>query len=90
MAIVRARTSFSYWVNGNPRVVTAGTLVDTEKFVGYKGRESLFEDVETFVDEQEKKKVATPKTRTSTVESATKAPGEKRNVTPAVPKRKVV
>lgn len=75
MAIMRCRESFSYWDDkGSPHDMPAGTLIESDRFSGFRGREHLFEDVEVFVDMQEKKKSGTR------VESATQAPGEKRSV----------
>ncbi|MER7953844.1 hypothetical protein [Streptomyces sp. NPDC096030] len=68
MAIKRCKASFAVVVNGAPRVVTAGQLVDESDPV-VKGREGCFEDVETYVSE-----------RKARVERATAEPGEKRSV----------
>lgn len=68
MAIKRCKASFAVVVNGAPRVVTAGQLIDDSDPV-VKGREASFEDVETYVSE-----------RKSRVEQATADPGEKRSV----------
>ncbi|MEU4133652.1 hypothetical protein [Streptomyces wuyuanensis] len=68
MAIKRCKASFAVMVNGAPRVVTAGQLVDDSDPV-VKGREANFEDVDTYVSE-----------RKARVEQATADPGEKRSV----------
>lgn len=68
MAIKRCKASFAVIVNGAPRVVTAGQLVDDSDPV-VKGREASFEDVETYVSE-----------RKARVEQATADPGERRSV----------
>ena len=68
MAIVRCKASFAVVVNGAPRVVTVGQLVDDSDPV-VKGREANFESVETYVSD-----------RTARVEETTAAPGEKRSV----------
>lgn len=68
MAIKRCRASFAVSVNGVPRMVTAGQLVEASDPV-IKGREHLFEDAETYVSERAPK-----------VEQATAEPGEKRSV----------
>lgn len=74
MAIKRCKAAFAVSVNGVPRMVTVGQLVDASDPV-IKGREALFEDVETHVSE----KAARPAPQ---VERATAEPGEKRSVTP--------
>ncbi|SDN17891.1 hypothetical protein [Streptomyces wuyuanensis] len=68
MAIKRCRAAFAVSVNGVPRMVTVGQLVDASDPV-IKGREALFEDVDTYVSERAPK-----------VEQATADPGEKRSV----------
>lgn len=74
MAIKRCKASFAVSVNGVPRMVTAGQLVDASDPV-IKGREALFEDVETHVADKAARQA--PK-----VEQATAEPGEKRSVAP--------
>lgn len=64
MAILRCTESFA---GDDNRVVTAGSLVDADDPV-VKGREHLFEPVETFM------------ARRAGVEQATAAPGEVRTV----------
>ncbi len=71
MAILRVRESFLANWNGNPRVFTAGELVDSDDDIT-KGRGHLFEAVEVAAA-----RVSSPK-----VERATAAPGEKRSVSP--------
>lgn len=79
MPIRRAKESFSFSSSeGAPVIVTAGQLIETDTFDGYKGREHLFEDVDAYVSRQESLKSQTP----TVVETATAEPGEKRNVTP--------
>ncbi|MFG2328253.1 hypothetical protein ACGFMM_01370 [Streptomyces sp. NPDC048604] len=68
MAIKRCKASFAVVVNGAPRVVTAGQLVDENDPI-VRGREVNFEDVETYVSE-----------RKARVEQATAEPGERRSV----------
>lgn len=69
MPIKRCKASFTMFVGGSPRIVNAGDLVDKNDPV-IKGREALFEDVETYVSDR------TP----APVEQATAAPGERRDV----------
>ena len=66
MSVKRSKEAFTTWVDGAPRVVTIGQLLDSGDPV-IKGREHLFEDVETHVAE-----------KATRVEQATAAPGEKR------------
>lgn len=70
MPIKRCKASFAVSVNGVPRMVTAGQLVDASDPV-IKGREALFEDAETYVSD-----------RAPRVEQATAEPGERRSVLP--------
>lgn len=70
MAIKRCRASFAVSVGGVPRMVTVGQLVEASDPV-IKGREHLFEDVETHVSDRALK-----------VEQATADPGERRSVLP--------
>ena len=70
MAIKRCKASFAVSVNGVPRMVTAGQLVEASDPV-IKGREHLFEDAETYVSDRAPK-----------VEQATAEPGERRSVLP--------
>lgn len=78
MPIRRAKESFSFNASdGSPVIVTAGQLVEVDGFDGYKGREHLFEDVDAYVSRQDAQK-----SQTANVETATKEPGEKREVTP--------
>jgi len=74
MAIKRCKAAFAVSVSGVPRMVTVGQLVDASDPV-IKGREHLFEDVETHVSEKAARQA--PK-----VEQATAEPGEKRSVAP--------
>lgn len=87
MAIKRARESFAYWdSNGVPHDVPAGSLIDSDKAPQvYKGKEHLFEDVDVFVEQQEKKAEGYKAESTKKMESATAAPGEKRSLTSPVP-----
>jgi hypothetical protein len=76
VTIKRARESFCYWTNGVPHDVPAGTLIDTSQTsVAYKGREHLFEDVETYVENSNQSRAYKP------VEQTTAEPGEKRALT---------
>ncbi|MEU2075424.1 hypothetical protein [Streptomyces sp. NPDC013489] len=68
MAIKRCKTPFAVVIDGAPRVITVGQLVDGDDPI-VRGREANFEDVETYVSSR--------KTR---VEEATAAPGAKRSV----------
>lgn len=77
MPIKRCKASFSVSVNGTPRVVTAGTLLDGADPV-IKGREALFEDVDTYMTER----------APQPVERATAEPGERRSLTSRKPGRK--
>lgn len=70
MAIKRCKASFSVSVRGVPRVVTVGSLVDADDPV-VRGREHLFEDVETHMSD-----------RAPQTEEATAAPGERRSLLP--------
>ncbi|NUL09073.1 hypothetical protein [Streptomyces lunaelactis] len=74
MAIKRCKAPFAVSVAGTPRIFTAGQLVDAAD-PAIKGREHLFEDVETFMSDQAARQA--PK-----VEQATAGPGEKRSVAP--------
>lgn len=75
MGIKRCKGSFSVWnKDGVPRVIAGGDLIDENDPV-YKGHESYFEDVEGYVSAREEKKQ-------TTVEQATAAPGEQRDLTP--------
>lgn len=79
MTIHRCKSPFSTRINGVPRVVTGGELVDDSDPV-FKGREAHFEAVETYVDRLADKRVSNV-----TVEQATAEPGELRQV--SKPKR---
>jgi hypothetical protein len=74
MAIKRCVAAFAASVDGVPRMYTVGQLVDASDPV-IKGREALFEDVETHMAD----KAARQAPR---VEQATAEPGEKRSVMP--------
>lgn len=70
--IKRAIQPFTAYIDGMPRVVRAGDLVeDTDPVM--QGRTHLFETVEEHVAQNQ------PRPR---VESATAAPGEQRDLTP--------
>lgn len=90
MTIKRVKESFAHASSDGTMVtLTAGQLVDTDKF-DITGKESLFEDVDTYVGRQEANKQAQSTTAKPSVETATAEPGEKRNVStsPSVaPKR---
>lgn len=88
MAYKRAKEGFAFPTPNGMATITAGQLVDTETF-DMSGKEHLFEDVETYVSRQEENK-SHQAVSAKPVEAATAEPGEKRNVTPAVPRRKVV
>ncbi|MCX5584278.1 hypothetical protein [Streptomyces erythrochromogenes] len=77
MPIKRCKASFSVSVNGVPRVITAGTLLDASDPV-IKGRETLFEDVDTYMSER----------APQPVERATAEPGERRSLGGRKPGRK--
>ncbi|WP_236241158.1 hypothetical protein [Streptomyces sp. CC228A] len=79
MAIKRCKASFAVMVNGAPRVIPAGQLVDESDPV-VKGREANFEDVETYVTDKAAR-------RAPLVERATAEPGERRSL--AKPARRV-
>lgn len=79
MAIKRCVAAFAASVDGVPRMYTVGQLVDASD-PAVKGRESLFEDVETHMAD----KAARQAPR---VEQATAEPGEKRSVGRPVAKK---
>ncbi len=68
MGVKRCKDSFAIFVNGAPRMLTAGSLVDDADQV-VADYPNNFEDVETYVSDRS----------TSQVEQATAEPGEKRN-----------
>ena len=72
MPIKRCVAAFAASVDGVPRMYTVGQLVDASDPV-IKGRQSLFEDVETHMADKAARQA--PK-----VEQATAEPGEKRSV----------
>ena len=72
MPIKRCVAAFAASVDGVPRMYTAGMLVDASD-PAVKGREALFEDVETHMAD----KAARQAPR---VEQATAEPGERRSV----------
>lgn len=74
MPIKRCVAAFAASVDGTPRMYTVGLLVDASDPI-IKGREHLFEDVETHVAD----KAARQAPR---VEQATAGPGEKRSLAP--------
>lgn len=79
MTIKRVKESFAYsGPDGNTVMMTAGTLVDIDSF-DIKGKELLFEDVETYVHRQEEAKKA-QSVKAPKVEAATAEPGAKRDV----------
>jgi len=67
MATLRCTHAFTTEIDGVPRVVTGGQLVDSDDPV-VAGREHLFEAVDTYM------------ARRKSVEEATAAPGEVRTV----------
>jgi hypothetical protein len=80
MTIKRCTSAFAVSVDGAPRMYTVGQLVNANDPV-IKGREDLFEDVETHMAD----KAARQAPR---VEQATAEPGEKRSVSAARPAKK--
>lgn len=68
MATLRCKEPFSCDVDGVPRTVPAGTLLDSDDPI-VKGREKLFEPVDAFMER-----------RAPRVEQATAEPGEKRSL----------
>lgn len=72
MAIKRCVAAFAASVDGVPRMYTVGMLVDASD-PAVKGREALFEDVETHMAD----KAARQAPR---VEQATAEPGERRSI----------
>lgn len=66
MAILRCKEAFSIDIDGIPHVFAGGQLVDSSHAV-VKGREHLFEPVDTYMSR-------------STVEQATAEPGQARTV----------
>lgn len=75
MATLRCKDAFATHVNGIPRVVAAGQLVDSDD-PAVKGREQFFEPVDTYMSRR---------SGVHQVEHATAAPGEVRMV--STPKR---
>jgi len=71
VTIKRATQPFTAYVDGMPRVVRAGDLVEDNDPV-LQGRAHLFENVETHVAQNQPR---------PPVESATAAPGEQRDLT---------
>jgi hypothetical protein len=88
MAYKRAKESFAFSTPNGMATITAGQLVDTDTF-DISGKESLFEDVETYVARQEESKKQQAVSAKS-VESATAAPGEKRTVSTPLKGRRIV
>jgi hypothetical protein len=79
MTTLRCKEAFMAWVNGEPRTIPAGFLVDSRDSV-VKGREALFDKVEEYVEKWGRPdRVEMPKTE-SRVEEATAAPGERRSL----------
>lgn len=74
MATLRCKEPFSCDINGVPRTIAAGALVDSADPI-VVGREALFESVDAFVSRQAR------------VEEATAEPGEKRSLTRRKPSR---
>lgn len=74
MAIKRAIQPFTAYIDGMPRVIRAGDLVeDTDPVM--QGRTHLFETVEDHVAQRQPQQPQ--------VETATAEPGEQRNLTPS-------
>ncbi|MGW9371190.1 hypothetical protein ACWGVR_14405 [Streptomyces xanthophaeus] len=74
MPIKRCKAAFAAVVNGAPRVITVGQLIEADDPI-VKGREACFEDVDTYMTE-----------RAARTEQATAGPGERRSV--ALPAKK--
>lgn len=77
MAIKRCKAAFSAYVGGQIRMVNAGELLEESDPV-IRGRDHLFEDVGTYVEQRRADAQATQ--LPPTVERATAEPGEKRAV----------
>ncbi len=75
MTILRCKEPFAADIDGVPRVITAGQLVDSTDAV-VKGRERFFEPVDAHMAR-----------RAREVEQATAAPGERRSLAPDKPAR---
>ncbi|WPP30037.1 hypothetical protein [Streptomyces sp. CL7] len=73
MAIKRAIAPFTAYIDGMPRVVRAGDLVEETDPV-MQGRTHLFETVEDHVAQRQPQRPQ--------VETATAEPGERRDLTP--------
>lgn len=71
MSVKRCKSAFTVWVNGVPRVIAGGDLVDDTDPV-YKGHEHFFEDASAYVAKRE---------TAGRVEDATAEPGDRREVT---------
>lgn len=71
MAVKRCKAAFAVFVNGSPRMLNPGVLVDESDPI-VKSHPHFFEDVETYVSDRAGERV----------EQATAEPGEKRTVTP--------
>lgn len=84
MTVKRVRESFVSWdEKGMPTNFSVGQLVDSDKTAAYKGRESLFEDIDVYMDRSEDKTKEypyAPAKDTAKPESATAEPGEKRSL----------
>jgi hypothetical protein len=86
MAVLRCTTPFAVQEGAVPRVLRAGDLVD-EKDPAVKGRENLFESVETTVERAtaapgERRSLSTPKTRRSRKDESTETPADESSATP--------
>jgi len=68
MATLRCKEPFAADVDGIPRVVPAGTLIDSSDPI-VKGRDHLFEPIDVFMS-----------SKAPQVEQATAGPGEKRSL----------
>ena len=66
MSVKRCKDAFAFWVDGVPRVIREGDLVD-DLDVAYRDHKSYFENV----------RASNP---SGAVERATAAPGEKRRL----------
>ena len=70
MATLRCKEPFSADLNGVPRTIPAGALLDSDDPI-VKGRERLFEPVDAYM---------VRRSQSAQVEQATAEPGERRSV----------
>jgi len=86
MAVLRCTTPFAVQEGVVPRVLRAGDLVD-EKDPAVKGRENMFEPVETTVERAtaapgERRSLSTPKTRGRRKAESEESPADDSGETP--------